>query len=437
MDISQVYRFLFDSLMVVWFFYPLQAEEDRGRRAVLLGWLLMLTLLPLYLLGGSNSVPDIVLRFLLRTLIYSLWAFLCKGISVNRSFYFGLLCWIAFTCENNIFLTPQFSPLRWNLVTYGLSSTGNLLVNRGLELVLEAALITLVSCAVPLVQIRTVPRSRWCLAAILTSCELYVKYTLRLISQPESGQQLAELTVYPILMQALVIISLIMFERYLYHRKLREEARLNEAINQYRYENAITRLNADDDLRRLHHDMKNHLIVLQTLLDDNQKANAYVQDLMQGMTGYEQLVETGNKILNGLLSEKITLAAKDDIDVNACFDFRAGAFMEDMDICAIFGNALDNAIEASRQVKDPEQRSILIKCSVESGNLLLTFINYYEGTLSRQSGLPASTKSGSMHGIGLSSIQRSAKKYGGTMTADTDDYHNFVLTVLIPIPTDL
>ncbi|MBT9777677.1 GHKL domain-containing protein [Clostridium sp. MCC353] len=435
MDSTQVFRFFFDAAMVAWFALPVQQETDQPVTKKLTGWCFLLFLLPIYLYTGSGNVLDIVFRFLMRALAYSLWIRFNKGLSPAKSLYFGVLCWITFTCENNIFLTPQLSAIRWNQISYGLPFISDTVINRSFEFILELFLITLVSRLIPLDNIRRISRNRVWLGAALIGCELYVKYTLKLMSMLPSGQYPPELTIYPILMQLLTLMALIMFERYLYHRDLREAARLGEAINRYRYENALTRLVADDDLRRLHHDLKNHLIVLHNMIDDNQNAGEYILKLMQGIAGYERLVETGNKILNGLLSEKIQAAEKEQIDVNACFDFRTGAFIDDLDVCAIFGNAMDNAIEASRRVKDPEKRCILVKCSAESENLVISFMNYFEGDLNSDGKRLLTTKTGHMHGIGLSSIQRSVEKYGGTMVADTDDFHNFILTVLIPIPT--
>ncbi len=193
-------------------------------------------------------------------------------------------------------------------------------------------------------------------------------------------------------------------------------------------------LKAEEDVKRIHHDMKNHLIVLQKLIAQNENAASYVQDLMEEISGYGNLAETGNQLLNGLISEKMYQAAQSRIDLNACFDFTAGAFLDPMDVCAIFGNALDNAMEASKKVKDAERRSILVKCKTHSGNLVITFKNYFEGELKLHDTLPVSTKTGHLHGIGLNSIRRSVEKYGGSMAAECDAYHNFILTVVLPIP---
>lgn len=435
MDTSQLFRFLFDACMLVWFFLPLKTGEKRRWKSA--GFLVLLLLLPIYLYAGSGSLASIFLRFTVRVFAYSLWVFWYKGLDFSRSLYLGILCWLTFSSENNIFLTPQLSVLRrlgQSGEGVGILGIQGGMIGNAAEMLLEAGLITLVSRLVPMNSILRIRNSRWIVAFALIGCALYVKTTLKLLLMVPTGTYPAELTSYPILMQLLGIAALILFERYLYNRKIREEIRLNEVINHYRYENAAAHLKAEEDVKRIHHDMKNHLIVLQNLMDQNENASSYVQKLMDEISDYGNLAETGNPLLNGLISEKMYQAARFQIDLNACFDFTAGSFVDPLDVCAIFGNALDNAIEASKQVKDAERRSILVKCGLRSGNLVITFKNYFEGGLKVQNALPISTKTGHLHGIGLNSIRRSVEKYGGSMTTECDAYHNFILTVVLPIP---
>lgn len=147
--------------------------------------------------------------------------------------------------------------------------------------------------------------------------------------------------------------------------------------------------------------------------------------------------QTGNELLDGLLSSKIRACAKAEIDFIAELDFRPCAYMEDIDICVIFGNILDNAIEAAEQVLDSQERSILLKGRQEANQYIVTCSNYYAGELHLSDGLPKTTKSDrSSHGIGLSSVQRSVKKYGGVLSLQTTDEHRLILTILLPISPD-
>jgi sensor histidine kinase regulating citrate/malate metabolism len=271
---------------------------------------------------------------------------------------------------------------------------------------------------------------------VVVICELYVKSTLKTISEALPDAYTGELTIYPILLQSLLIIALVLLERHLSAQSKQEQQRLNEVATRYRYESAQARVAAETDLRQLHHDMKHHLLGLQQLAGDNEKLERYIDQLLQRTKEYETLVDTGNPLLDGLLSEKIRQADRENIDLTVMVDIRQGEFLTDMDLCAIFGNALDNAIEASRKVADPEKRSILVKCSTVAKNLVLTVINYYEGTLNRSGDLFLSDKAAPGHGLGLASIRHTVEKYGGVLRAETDGYHNFIITILIPISSE-
>ena len=139
-------------------------------------------------------------------------------------------------------------------------------------------------------------------------------------------------------------------------------------------------------------------------------------------------------MIDGLLSEKMRRASEADIAMSVAVDLRNSGNISDMDLCTIFGNALDNAIEASLKVKDSSLRSIMVRCQDQAGSMVLSVQNYFEGSLRRVGQEIATSKSEPGHGMGLSGIRRAAEKYGGIMTSTTDEYHNFILTVLIPLP---
>ena len=116
-----------------------------------------------------------------------------------------------------------------------------------------------------------------------------------------------------------------------------------------------------------------------------------------------------------------------------CFADGSGMrFLDVMDLCSIFGNALDNAIEYEKKIGDPEKR--LIKVTVYNQNrfLLIRIENYCEETIPLRDGLPVTTKKDpAIHGYGLKSIRHAAEKYGGSLNV-TQEPPWFVLTVLIP-----
>lgn len=108
--------------------------------------------------------------------------------------------------------------------------------------------------------------------------------------------------------------------------------------------------------------------------------------------------------------------------------------MSVMDISSLFGNALDNAIESTGKIADPEKRLIHLAVSRQKGFLCIRIENCYEGDLQFADGKLQTTKQDTRyHGFGLKSIQATAEKYGGTAQIKAADGW-FELQVLIPIP---
>ncbi len=104
-----------------------------------------------------------------------------------------------------------------------------------------------------------------------------------------------------------------------------------------------------------------------------------------------------------------------------------------MDISNLFGNALDNAIESTDKIIDPERRLIHLSVARQKGFAAIRIENCFDGELKFEKGLPVTTKKDVLyHGFGVKSIQNAAEKYGGTATITTREGW-FELRVLIPL----
>ena len=107
--------------------------------------------------------------------------------------------------------------------------------------------------------------------------------------------------------------------------------------------------------------------------------------------------------------------------------------MNDMEIAALFGNMLDNAIESVERVTDPEKRLIRLYVSAEKGFLRIRIENCCEEKLRFAGGLPVTTKQDRRyHGFGMKSMQHTVEKYGGSMVASQEGSW-FALKILIPM----
>lgn len=158
-----------------------------------------------------------------------------------------------------------------------------------------------------------------------------------------------------------------------------------------------------------------------------------MQEMKRLIGIYDAAVKTGNDTLDTILTERSLYCEKEGIRLSCMADGEKLSFMPVGDICALFGNALENAIEAVSKLEQVEDRNISFQVRESRGLLVITVDNCFSGPLTFEDGLPKTTKGESgWHGYGLKSVRRVAQKYGGQVTVQADEM--FHLSVLIPMP---
>lgn len=134
---------------------------------------------------------------------------------------------------------------------------------------------------------------------------------------------------------------------------------------------------------------------------------------------YDSAVRTGNEALDVILTEKSLICKKKRISLTCMADGGKLSFMEESDIYSLFGNIIDNAIEAVTKLEDPEKRIIGLSVHAADNIIAVNVNNYYEGeiTMSKDDGLPVTTKRNKdYHGFGMKSIRMLVEKYDGDLT---------------------
>ena len=149
---------------------------------------------------------------------------------------------------------------------------------------------------------------------------------------------------------------------------------------------------------------------------------------------YDASVKTGNDVIDLILTDKSLLCHSRNIRITCMADCRNMGFMDKGDLYALFGNIMDNAIEAVGNVNDEGRRCIGVNIREVKGWISIMEENYYSGDISfTEDGLPVTKKSdSSRHGYGLKSVRHIAEKYGGNMSAETCG-DIFRIGVLIPV----
>ena len=207
------------------------------------------------------------------------------------------------------------------------------------------------------------------------------------------------------------------------------DSMLKSQYNQYRnYQESIDLINMK------YHDLKHQIAGLRAETDID-KRTEWLDAMEDDIRGFESVTNTGNKVLDTIIAGKIMHGQKYDIKFTCVIDGKLLEFMHVTDICTIFGNAIDNAIENVVMIKDIEKRIIHVTVSAKNKFVLIQFQNYCEvkpNEDKRGVRLFESSKADKRnHGFGLKSIQYTVDKYDGTMKAGMNK-NWFELTILIP-----
>ena len=162
------------------------------------------------------------------------------------------------------------------------------------------------------------------------------------------------------------------------------------------------------------HDLKYQI---RTLMSKNSYADENeLREIDRALQIYQSVVKTGNEALDVILTEKSLFCEKNNITLTCIIDGKQLDFMRSSDIYALFGNALDNAVEAVKNL-DVAKRNIGISVKRIENMISVHVENYFDSPLELQDGLPRTTKEDKeFHGFGMISIKSIVQKYKGTLT---------------------
>ena len=184
-------------------------------------------------------------------------------------------------------------------------------------------------------------------------------------------------------------------------------------------------------INRKCHDIK-HRIRFLRFVDDEQKERE-ISDLMRSVSIYDSQVKTSSAALNTLLSEKSLYCTEHGVTLTNIIDGDALSFMNPVDLYVMFGNLLDNAVEAVMKIPEREKRIVSLVVEKKKGVLFVEMNNYYTGGIVLSKGLPVTSKADKRsHGFGVESAKRIAEKYGGKMEISAEE-GIFVTIVHFPI----
>lgn len=184
-----------------------------------------------------------------------------------------------------------------------------------------------------------------------------------------------------------------------------------------------------DAIRRKSHNLKYELSALQA----GQGQQKHIDEAIAMVESFDADIHTGNETLDVIFNEKNLYCQQLQITFVCMIDGAKLGFMEATDQYVLFGNIIDNAVNAVQKLEDPAQRSIYLNVHTEKGFLLVRMENPFVGELRFQDGLPLTTSGDEEnHGFGMSSIRLIAEKYGGSVSTRTES-NVFYLSLLFPL----
>ena len=251
-------------------------------------------------------------------------------------------------------------------------------------------------------------------------------------NSPFSSTNAWEIFMLRTMADACGVILIIAYRSQAREMQTRLERDALHSINEMQYRTYRLSRESIDMVNQKYHDLK-HQIVLLREEAGSARSKEYLDQMEQEIRIYEDQNKTGNRVLDVVLTAKSAHCRAKDIELKVIADGSLLSFMDDMEISALFGNMLDNAIENAEKQPDHEKRLISLYVTREKGFLLIRMQNYCDEKLKFKNGMPVTTKADHhLHGYGMKSMQKTVQKYNGSVVAAQEN-NWFVLRILIPL----
>lgn len=274
------------------------------------------------------------------------------------------------------------------------------------------------------------PRAYWIALFAVPVSSMYI---LAIIFRFE-GLSIYEIASSVVAILVVNFMVFILFDRISLLYKERQESELIKQQNEY-YANQLLLV---EDLHtitsKLRHDIKNHLITINSFLEEKNidKAKAQISEIMGVYQNKTEIVHTGYPAVDGLLNFKLRSASDLGIQINIKTDLPIDFNFSPFDLTVILGNLIDNALQAVTIVEKDRFIDLRMKCT--KGMLFIKISNPYKTVIKKESGKIITSKDDKEnHGWGLRNVDDILKKYNGTSDINPD---NNIFTVTIALYLD-
>lgn len=275
------------------------------------------------------------------------------------------------------------------------------------------------------------------LALIVNFINIIVIYTSKKLERFGWGYSELYVVGYivtPRLILASSIVIILLFLKIIKENKMKSQNELikNKLDMQYAYYLSIQESHMK--VKKLYHDINNHICCIDNLKNNNSEINEYVKNLKDEIKEFKVIYNTGNMILDIIINENSERCIKKGIKFICDINFSKVNFIKPIDVSSIFANILDNAIEACDKIYDENiDKYIRIKGTISKSYFVLKCENSKVNNIRvNKNRLLTDKMDKFMHGIGIQSIKSSLQKYNGELLFE-EDKERFTLNIYIPL----
>lgn len=429
--------FIFGYLALVAFQERLRFNKRRVFALAAVATLVSAALIPLLIAQLNGFLLQRQAAFIpFFALLFFLYRWLIEADN-GRKLFILMLSFAAMTCFTN------WARLLEQVLFLWLDSTapGACWVSTGVLVCLTAVFLPLLCNSIrkqlsPIWSVTAEPdwRRAWMLLMVIAA--LPVAFFIsgnELSSQPELFFYQLMISLLPFLMYYFILFTMqiIAGQQALSHEV--ENARNQLALQTSHYHRITERI---EQSRKARHDLRHHMAALSSLAGDGnlEAIQKYLREYTKTLTGDLDQPLCRNYAVDVIARYYMGIAKSEHIDVTARLNLPEQLAIDDMDICIVFGNCLENAVEACRAL--PENKRFIRMNSILSGrSLVITIENSYRSVEYGENGALRSQKEGG--GIGLSNVRAIAQKYNGHASFQPqDDFFVSIVVLSQPVQTE-
>lgn len=343
---------------------------------------------------------------------------------------------VGYYCARAFLLAELAASLEWQLACFFLTKNDSyaiqfLILVSVYVLVFTWAHYMEVSITRGIFQLEINYHELWAAIAIATAIFAFSNLSFIVQNTPFSAGVTADVFYIRTLVDIAGIMILYVYQSRICELLAEKELRNIHSMLKAQYDKYRGYQTTFDMINMKYHDLKHQIAGLRSEMSDEERKK-WIDTLEQELESYSPELQTGNSVLDTLIAGKMMNCRANNIKITCVADGNILDFMHVADICTVFGNALDNAIESVSLIEDPEKRLIHMAISPKKNFVLIQINNYCENHITMKNGYPVTTKADKgNHGFGLKSIRYTLEKYHGTVNFDIKD-NWFELKMLIP-----